>query len=131
MFNISEGFNRERPAEEICSVGWLGASLSMHFQPLYKQKAKGSAAFIAPYRLQSTEGCNKVQVPKIIRWTFKLEPDRVLRVGVSGLGRGCEYFYTKMGKDGRIFIPKAVVFAAHGKEENLAGLLVDITLEPA
>ena len=38
----------------------------MHFQPLYKQKAKGSAAFIAPYRLQSLEGCNKVQVPKII-----------------------------------------------------------------
>jgi hypothetical protein len=35
-----------------------------------------------------------------------------------------------MGKDGRIFIPKTVLFAAHGKEENLAGHLVDITLEP-
>ena len=65
------------------------------------------------------EGCNKVQVPKLIRWQFKLEPDQVLRVGVSGLGRGWEFFYAKMGKDGRIFIPKAVLFAAHGKEENL------------
>ena len=76
------------------------------------------------------EGCNKVQVPKIIRWQFKLEPNQVLRVGVYGLGRDWEFFYTRMGKDGRIFIPKAVLFAAHGKEENLAGYLVDITLEP-
>ena len=76
------------------------------------------------------EGCNKVQVPKIIRWQFKLEPDQVLRVGVSGLGGGWEFFYAKMGKDGRIFIPKAVLFAAHGKEENLAGHLINITLEP-
>ena len=76
------------------------------------------------------EGCNKVQVPKIIRWQFKLEPDQVLRVGICGLGDGQEFFYTRMGKDGRIFIPKAVLFAAHGKEENLAGHLVDITLEP-
>jgi len=76
------------------------------------------------------EGCNKVQVPKIIRWQFKLEPDQVLRVGIGGLRGGCEFFYARMGKDGRIFIPKAVLVAAHGKEENLAGYLVDITLEP-
>jgi hypothetical protein len=76
------------------------------------------------------EGCNKVQVPKIIRWQFKLEPDQVLRVEIGGLGGGHEFFYARMGKDGRIFIPKAVLFAAHGKEENLAGQLVDITLEP-
>jgi len=30
------------------------------------------------------EGCGKVQVPKMIRWQFKLEPDQVLRVGVIG-----------------------------------------------
>ena len=82
------------------------------------------------HHLSVCDGYNKVQVPKIIRWTFKLEPDQGLRVGVSGLGRGCEYFYTKMGKDGRIFIPKAVLFAAHGKEENLAGLPVNIILGP-
>ena len=64
----------------------------MHFQPLYKQKVKGSAAFIAPYRLQSLEGCNKVQVPKLSRWQFKLEPDQVLRVGIGGLGGGHEFF---------------------------------------
>jgi hypothetical protein len=76
------------------------------------------------------EGCNKVQIPKIIRWQFKLEPDQVLHVGIGGLGGGCEFFYAKMGKDGRVFIPKAFLFAAQGKEENLAGHLVEITLEP-
>jgi hypothetical protein len=76
------------------------------------------------------EGCNKVQIPKIIRWQFKLEPDQILHVGICGLGSGWEFFYAKMGKDGRIFIPKAVLFAAHGKEESLAGCLLDITLEP-
>jgi hypothetical protein len=77
------------------------------------------------------EACNKVQVPKIIRWQFKLEPDQVLRVGVCGFERGWEFFYAKLGKDGRIFIPKAVLFAVHGKNESLAGYLVEITLEPA
>jgi hypothetical protein len=59
-----------------------------------------------------------------------LEPDQVLYVGIGGLGGGWEFFYSRMGKDGRIFIPKAVLFAALGKEENLAGHLVNISLEP-
>jgi len=77
------------------------------------------------------EACNKVQVPKIIRWEFKLEPDQVLRVSLSGLGGGCQFFYARMGKDGRIFIPKAVLFAAHGKIEKPTGYLLDISIEPA
>ena len=76
------------------------------------------------------EGCNKVQVPKIIRWQFKLEPNQVLHVGICGLGRGWEYFYAKMGKDGRIFIPKATLFASSGKSENLTGYLLEISLSP-
>jgi hypothetical protein len=76
------------------------------------------------------EGCNKIQVPKLIRWQFKLEPDQVLHVGIAGFGRGWEYFYSKMGKDGRIYIPKATMFAASGKTENAAGCLIEVTLEP-
>ncbi len=59
-----------------------------------------------------------------------MEPDQVLRVVIGGFGGGCGFLCARMGKDGRIFIPKAVLFAAHGKKENLAGYLVDITLEP-
>ncbi len=76
------------------------------------------------------EGCNKVQVPKIIRWQFKLEPNQVLHVGITGFGKGWEFFYAKMGKDGRIFIPKATMFECSGKNENLAGQLIEISLDP-
>ena len=47
---------------------------------------------------QSTlEGCNKVQVPKIIRWQFKMEHEQVLKVGVNALdlGRGCSFSMEK------------------------------------
>ncbi len=73
---------------------------------------------------------NKVQVPKIIRWQFKMEPDQVLRIGITGLGKGWEFFYGRMGKDGRIFIPKAVIFGASGTLESQAGLLVTVSISP-
>ncbi len=75
------------------------------------------------------EKCSKVQVPKIIRWQFKLEPDQILKVNISSRG-GHEPFYAKMAKDGRIYIPKTILFAAFGKLDNLTGTLVEITLEP-
>ncbi|HUK85994.1 MAG TPA: hypothetical protein VLU95_09030 [Candidatus Acidoferrum sp.] len=78
------------------------------------------------------ENSNKIQVPKLIRWQFKLEPNQVLHVGICGFGRGWEFFYARMGKDGRIYIPKATMFAATRKnEENSKGYLIDVTLEPA
>ena len=76
------------------------------------------------------KACNKVQVPKIIRWQFKLEPDQVLYVGISGFGRGWAHFYAKMGKDGRIFIPKTILFASSRKMESSAGYLLEISLQP-
>ena len=62
------------------------------------------------------ERSNKVQVPKTIRWQFKLEPDQVFHVTMSRLEGGWESFYAKMGKDGRIYLPKTVIFAVYGKE---------------
>ena len=50
---------------------------------------------------QSTlENCNKVQVPKLIRWQFKMENEQVLKVGVNALdlGQGWQFFYAKMIK---------------------------------
>ena len=76
------------------------------------------------------EKTGKVQVPKIIRWQFKMEPQQVLKVGLAGTG-GWEYFYAKMEKDGRIRIPKTELFDAFGKVDNLAGCLVEVTVEPA
>lgn len=79
------------------------------------------------------ERCGKVQVPKIIRWEFKLETDQVLKVSalVHNVPSGLHFFYAKMGKDGRILIPKLTLLALQGREPNLTGYLIDVTIEPA
>ncbi len=75
---------------------------------------------------------NRVQVPKLIRWEFKLEPTQVLRVGVNAanLGRGWQFFYSKMTKGGFITIPKIALSRIQKENENLIGHPFEITLEP-
>ncbi len=79
------------------------------------------------------ERCNMIVVPKMIRWQFKMEPDQILKVGVSlpVKGSGVQYFYAKMNKEGRIRIPKIIVMVLQGKEENLLGYFLEATVEPA
>jgi hypothetical protein len=76
---------------------------------------------------------NRIQIPKLIRWQFKLEPTQILKVQVSAVNvwGSTEFFYAKMGKDGRILIPKLTI-ALIGKEKtNLVGYVLQVTLEPA
>ena len=75
---------------------------------------------------------NRVQIPKIIRWEFKLEPDQVLKVGFSAPNnfKGWQFFYAKMEKAGKIFIPKTIL-SLWQNENNLQGYIVEVTLEPA
>jgi hypothetical protein len=49
---------------------------------------------------------NRVQVPKVIRWQFKMESEQVLKVTVNALNvwSGWETFYARMGRDGRVII---------------------------
>jgi bifunctional DNA-binding transcriptional regulator/antitoxin component of YhaV-PrlF toxin-antitoxin module len=52
---------------------------------------------------------NRVQVPKMVRWRFKLESYQILEVTVSLLATWSispRSFLTRMSKDGRIVIPK-------------------------
>jgi hypothetical protein len=74
----------------------------------------------------------RVQIPKIIRWQFKLEPDQVLRVGfsVSDMFRGWQFFYAKMEKSGNIFIPKTTLSPWSEVENGLTGSIVEVTLDP-
>ena len=50
----------------------------------------------------------RIQVPKLVRWQFKMETEPVLKVGVSAINlwTGWQFFYAKMGKDARITLPK-------------------------
>lgn len=50
---------------------------------------------------------NRIQIPRLIRWQFKLEPTQVLKVKVQPIGAIMvhEEFFAKMSKDGRITVP--------------------------
>jgi len=78
---------------------------------------------------------NRLQIPKLIRWQFKMEQIQVLRVGVSPKrvwGGGPKLFYAKMDKQGRILIPKlTLVLMANKENPNLEGYIFDVWLEPA
>jgi hypothetical protein len=76
---------------------------------------------------------NRVQVPRLVRWRFKMDSAQVLKVGVAAvnLWTGWQTFYARMGRDGRITIPKLTRELLRGEEQNLAGCVIDVTLEPA
>jgi bifunctional DNA-binding transcriptional regulator/antitoxin component of YhaV-PrlF toxin-antitoxin module len=78
---------------------------------------------------------NRVQVPKLVRWEFKLEPSQVLRIRVgrvSVYGRS-EYFFGRMSKDGRITVPKLTVdlLEAMFEGESLVGKVLEVQLAPS
>lgn len=77
---------------------------------------------------------NRLQVPKLHRWQFKMETDQVLNVTVNIWGDWVhkESFLAKMDKQGRIFIPKlSLSILAKGLESSLEGYTLEVTLEPA
>ena len=53
---------------------------------------------------------NRVQVPVMVRWRYRLEAGEVLRVGVrSPVSFDSEVFYGRLIGGGRITVPKLVV----------------------
>jgi len=76
---------------------------------------------------------NRVQVPKLVRWQFKLDTEQVLKVTVNAVnvwGSG-QTFYAQMNKSGRITIPKLQLELLRGEEQDLVGCVMDVVLEPA
>ncbi|MCW4023437.1 MAG: hypothetical protein NWF01_00165 [Candidatus Bathyarchaeota archaeon] len=76
---------------------------------------------------------NRVQVPKLIRWQFKMEPNQILKVTTKAVNvwGNIQTFYARMGKDGRIFIPQLQVELMKNREKNLIHYVIEVTLEPA
>jgi hypothetical protein len=75
---------------------------------------------------------NRLQVPKLIRWEYKLEPNEVLRVTVNevvswGLK---ETFLAKMYESGRIRIPNLTIAILKRDKPTLEGYTMQVTLEP-
>lgn len=75
---------------------------------------------------------NHVQVPKLIRWRFKLEPEQVLKVTVKTAVYETEEFYSRLSGDGRLAVPKLTLKLLQGEdEESLVGSVLEVELEPA
>ena len=73
---------------------------------------------------------NRILVPRIVRWQYKLEPSEVLKITVSVIGRlgARENFLGKIRKDGRIVIPKLQQALLRGNEPNLDSFALEVTL---
>lgn len=77
---------------------------------------------------------NRVQIPRLIRWEFKLEPEQVLRVTVNLVDSYAkEEFFARMSRDGRLTIPKFIVDLLRREEElkSLLGYALEVELYPA
>jgi bifunctional DNA-binding transcriptional regulator/antitoxin component of YhaV-PrlF toxin-antitoxin module len=79
---------------------------------------------------------NRVQLPKLVRWGYKLESRQVLKVTVTLVGAwaGIETFYGRMDKSGRITIPKLTLKQLLSRRpdiQSLTGAVLEVRLEPA
>jgi bifunctional DNA-binding transcriptional regulator/antitoxin component of YhaV-PrlF toxin-antitoxin module len=70
---------------------------------------------------QHFRNAHRLQVPKLIRWKYKLEPTEILKatitiVGVLGVR---ESFLATVHKDGRLVIPKLTMTLLKRNEPSL------------
>ena len=81
---------------------------------------------------QKLQRQNRVEVPEIFCWQYKLETLQILKVtvNVAGYWSNQEMFLTRMRKDKRITIPKSVISRLKRNEASLEGCDVEITVEP-
>jgi len=77
---------------------------------------------------------NRLQVPKLVRWQFKMDSNQTLKIGLhcpNAYTVTNQSFYSKMSKDGRIFIPRLILAFFQTKEKrDLRHYVFEVTLEP-
>ena len=76
---------------------------------------------------------NRVQVPKLVRWRYKLDSEQVLKVSVGSTLYGSETFYARMDRSGRVTVPKLTLGLLRSRldEQDLAGKVLEVELKPA
>jgi hypothetical protein len=76
-----------------------------------------------------------VQLPKLVRWRFKLETDQTLKVSgtITNFFGSWETFYARMDKSGRITIPKLILkqLGSNRPDISVTGAIMLVRLEPA
>jgi len=77
---------------------------------------------------------NRLAVPTLLRWRYKMEPGELLKVTVKPLepeGFREEEFLAKMAIDGRLTIPKLTMkILERDEEKSLAGAIFEVTISP-
>ena len=75
---------------------------------------------------------NRLQVPKLVRWEYKLETSETLNVTVVvlGLWDARESFLAKLQKNGRIRIPDLTLALLKRDKPSLEGYVIEVTLNP-
>ncbi len=76
---------------------------------------------------------NQVQIPKLVRWRYKIEPCEILRVTVCcpSIWDSREEYLTRIGKDGRMTIPKLFLALLLHNKSSEEPYLLKISLEPS
>jgi bifunctional DNA-binding transcriptional regulator/antitoxin component of YhaV-PrlF toxin-antitoxin module len=78
---------------------------------------------------------NRLVVPTLLRWRYKMEPGEVLKVALKPLESESyeeEEFLSKTATDGRLTVPKLTIKILEQKEEkSLAGAIFEVTISPA
>ena len=81
------------------------------------------------------ENRNRIQIPNLLRWRYKMEQGELLKANVRVFGSENyeeEIFLTKMTSDGRLTIPKITMNVFKQREEkNMTGCILEVTISPA
>ncbi len=74
---------------------------------------------------------NRFQIPKLVRWQYKLESSQILKVTISVIGSFGESqsFLAKMRSDGRITIPRIAAVMLHLDSPELKKCFIEVTLD--
>jgi bifunctional DNA-binding transcriptional regulator/antitoxin component of YhaV-PrlF toxin-antitoxin module len=75
---------------------------------------------------------NRVQVPKYVRWHYKLETTQTLEVTIRffNIWHPPEIFLSRISKDGRIVIPKLAISIFKDNKPNLDNHVAEVILKP-
>jgi hypothetical protein len=74
---------------------------------------------------------NRFQIPKIVRWQYKLEPIQPMNITLRIVNIGFhECFLGKMLPDGRVTVPRIVIAELEQRMPNLKDNSIEVTLEP-
>ena len=79
---------------------------------------------------------NRLQIPKLVRWKYKLESTQVLKVSVAAAGKlgSWETFHGRIDKSGRITVSRLIqeqLLRRTPGMQSLTGTVVSVSIEPA